>query len=104
MVMSMDKLYENAHAFYEAEDNYSNRTIVAVIKDETYPETENKFVWGVMYVEDDPDPEADPEDTEVLARMLKDIIYDEIKEAALKAIFQIRTPEELPPGVKPGRG
>ena len=50
------------------------------------------------------DPEADPEDTEVLARMLKDIIYDEIKEAALKAIFQIRTPEELPPGVKPGRG
>ena len=50
------------------------------------------------------DPEADPEDIEILARMLKDIIYDEIKEAAMKAIFQIRTPEELPPGVKPGRG
>lgn len=50
------------------------------------------------------DPEADPEEIEILARMLKDIIYDEIKDAALKAIFQIRTPEELPPGVKPGRG
>ena len=57
--MTMDELYEKSHAFYEAEDNYSNRTIVAVIKDETYPETENKFVWGVMYVDDDPDPEAE---------------------------------------------
>ena len=59
MVMSMDDLYEKAHAFYEAEDNYSNRTIVAVIKDESFPPTENKFVWGVMHVEDDPDPEAE---------------------------------------------
>ena len=50
------------------------------------------------------DPEADPEDTEILARMLKDIIYDEIKDAALKAIFQVRDRSELPPGVSPGRG
>ena len=49
------------------------------------------------------DPDADPEDIEILARMLKDIIYDEIKEAALKTIFQVSSLEELPPGVKPGR-
>lgn len=59
MRITLDELYEKAHAFYEAEDNYSNRTIVAVIKDESFPPTENKFVWGVMYVSDDPDPEAE---------------------------------------------
>ena len=50
------------------------------------------------------DPEADIEDTEILIRMLKDIIYDEMKDAALKAIFQISSTDDLPPGVKPGRG
>lgn len=56
--IKLNELYEKSRAFCEAEDNYSNRTIVAVIKDEFFLPT-NKFVWGVMYVDDDPDPEAD---------------------------------------------
>lgn len=49
------------------------------------------------------DPEADPEDTYTLTRMLEDIIYDEMRDAALRAIFDVESVDDLPPGVTPGR-
>lgn len=58
MEMKLDDLYYDAISIFEVEDNYSNRTIVAVLKDANY-ETEDKYIWGVMFVNDDPDPEAD---------------------------------------------
>lgn len=51
-IKDIDALEDNAIALYEREDNYSNRTIVVVI------ENDNKFLWGVLYLIDDPDPEA----------------------------------------------
>jgi hypothetical protein len=39
---------------FEYEDNYSNRSIVAVVKMST-----GKFGYGTQYLTDDPDPEAE---------------------------------------------
>ena len=39
---------------FESEDNYSNRSIVAVVKFKS-----GKYGFGTQYLSDDPDPEAE---------------------------------------------
>jgi hypothetical protein len=53
--MSLSHLYEISEVYYEFEDNYGTRVIVAVVYDDDL----DSYEWGVMVVDDDPDPEAD---------------------------------------------
>lgn len=54
--INIDELYEKAINVFETEDNYSNRTIVAVL-----PETDSEgYMWGSIYLTDEVD--LDPEE------------------------------------------
>ena len=54
-LIKLDDIYENAIQLHEVEDNYSNRTIVAVFKDD-----DGLYYWGYICVSDEVD--IDPED------------------------------------------
>ena len=79
MRISLDDLYDKAVALYESEDNYSNRTIVAVLLDDE--ENDGSYMWGIMNISDD---DSDEDYIPIFWVKEKELVRDEAIEHAKK--------------------
>ena len=82
--IDVDELYEKAINLFETEDNYSNRTIVAVL-----PETNTEgYIWGSIYLTDE--CEIDPEDYPLFKIRGRFLNMNEAREKAYEYFETIR--------------